>query len=180
MEAVLFTAGEPVSAEKLTQVVSASREAMEEALSSLQEKYRAEESGLRLMAYDGMVEIVTNPDFAPYLEEFSKTTMQEGLSKAALEVLSIIAYRGPVTRTEIEAIRGVNCQFSLRNLLLRGLIDRRDEEAARGYSYAVSFDFLRHLGLERREDLPDYEILSQDERLRSVVPEYSDSGARES
>lgn len=169
IEALLFVSGEAVGAETLSKATEASRESVEEALLALQDRYRVEGSGLMLAMHEGMVEIVTRPEVASLLEKFATASMQGGLSKAALEVLSVIAYRGPVSRADIEAIRGVNCQFSLRNLLLRGLIERQDDEESRGYVYTVSMDFLKHLGLEKIEDLPQYEALSQDERLKVVV-----------
>lgn len=178
IEALLFAAGEAVPVEKLARLCEVPREAVEEALADLADRYRRD-GGLSLVFLGGAAELVTHPDQAPYIEKLSRAGMQEGLSRAALEVLSIVAYRGPVSRSEIEAIRGVNCQFSLRNLLLRGLIEKSEkgtdvlgaagEVATRGYIYSVSADFLKHLGLERIGDLPDYGILSQDERLGAVV-----------
>ena len=103
--------------------------------------------------------------------------MQESLSKAALEVLAVIAYRGPIARAEIEAVRGVNCSVTVRNLLMRGLIDRYENaDDSRGYLYSVSFPFLRELGLSSVAELPDYETLTHDERLLSVATDTAVSG----
>ena len=99
-----------------------------------------------------------------------KSEIQENLSKASLEVLSIVAYRGPVTRAEVEAIRGVNCSFTLRALLMRGLLGRiENPKDNRSYIYKISFDFLKKMGLERIEQLPDFETLSKDERVDSII-----------
>jgi segregation and condensation protein B len=96
--------------------------------------------------------------------------MQEGLSKAALEVLSIIAYKGPISRAEIESIRGVNCSFTLRSLMMKGLLERIDNpKDGRGYLYKISFEFMKKLGIENIDKLPDYQELSQDPRIESVV-----------
>lgn len=165
LEALLFSAGEPVSVEALSRGAHIDRETTEEALERLRVRYRDSVSGLGLIFHEGIVELTTKPELGEFVQEFVKFKMQDALSKAALETLSVIAYRGPVSRSDIEAIRGVNCQFTLRNLLLRGLIERQDVDAIRGYSYMVSFDFLKHLGLERTEDLPEFDILSRDERL---------------
>ena len=169
LEALLFVSAEPVALERLIAVLGVERDALEEALSGLVEEYARPGRGLSLVFHDGVVELVTKPGHAPLIEDWQKTATQETLSKVALEVLAVVAYRGPVSRIEIEAVRGVNCQFSLRNLLMRGLIERRDDEGVRGYSYVVSLDFLKHLGLERVEDLPEYTALAQDERLTTVL-----------
>lgn len=171
LEALLFVAGEPVAIGRLVETTATAPDEVEAALSVLADRYRETGSGLRILTHADMVEMVTSPETASQVEEFFRMTMQEGLSRAALETLSVVAYRGPVSRAEIEAIRGVNCQFSLRNLALRGLVDRREEESGRGYLYEVSFAFLEHLGLERVSDLPDYAALSSDERLRPVETE---------
>jgi segregation and condensation protein B len=99
--------------------------------------------------------------------------MQESLSKAALEVLAVIAYRGPIARAEIEAIRGVNCSVTLRNLLMRALIERKENETdARGYLYSISFQFLKSLGLQSITELPEYTSLMHDERVLVVLNAY--------
>ena len=84
-------------------------------------------------------------------------------------MLAIVAYREPIMRIDIEAIRGVQCAYTLRNLLLRGLIERRDQKSHRGYVYTLSFAFLRMLGLENVQQLPDFEKLSKDERIASLL-----------
>ena len=87
-----------------------------------------------------------------------------------MEVVSIIAYRGPISKTEIESIRGVNCSYTLRNLLLRGLIERSDNPRdGRGYVYSITFEFLKKLGVEDVKKLPDHDILSKDERINSIT-----------
>jgi segregation and condensation protein B len=114
--------------------------------------------------------MATKPENAAHVEAFTKSALTESLSKAALEVLAIIAYRAPVTRAEIDAIRGVNCSFTLRNLLLRGLIEREgNPDDSRGYIYRPAFRFLEVLGLSKTSELPDFEALSQDERLTMIL-----------
>lgn len=170
IESILFVHGEPLALARLVQVLEISEEEALHGLESLVEKYEALENGLSLVRLDDHVQLATKSLNAPYIEKFAKSAMQESLSKAALEVLSVIAYRGPIARSEIEAIRGVNCSVTLRNLLIRELIERKEnEDDARGYLYSISFHFLKELGLQSASELPDYETLIHDERLLSVL-----------
>jgi segregation and condensation protein B len=133
---------------------------------------------LALLFENSQVVMATKPEHAAYIEALTKSTLAESLSKAALEVLSIIAYRSPVTRSEVDAIRGVNCSFTLRNLLLRGLIEREgNPDDSRGYIYRPAFRFLEVLGLSKAADLPDFEALSQDERLTMILEEEAEEAA---
>jgi segregation and condensation protein B len=91
------------------------------------------------------------------------------LSRSSLETLSIIAYKGPVTRSQIEAIRGVNCSYVLRSLLMRGLIERKEASDIRGYIYEISFDFLKKMGISSAKNLPDWENLSKDEKVEELL-----------
>jgi segregation and condensation protein B len=87
-----------------------------------------------------------------------------------LEVISIVAYRGPITRSEIEAIRGVNSSYTVRSLMLRGLMERiENPNDSRGYLYKISFDFLKKLGIDSVERLPEFETLSKDSRIDSII-----------
>lgn len=168
LEALLFVSGEPLSLARIEKILRFSEGDVRAAANQLREKYIADEtSGLMLVEHDRRLMLATKLQNAPYLEALSKSAFQESLSKVALEVLSIIAYRAPITRAEIDSIRGVNCSFTLRNLLLRDLIERSgNPEDSRGYIYRPSFKFLQTLGLSGVQELPDYETLSQDERLK--------------
>jgi len=91
-----------------------------------------------------------------------KNDLEEDLSRATLEVLAVVAYRGPISRAQIEEVRGVNCSFTLRNLLMRGLVERvENPNDSRSYLYKISFDFLKHLGLGNVKELPNYEELEK-------------------
>jgi segregation and condensation protein B len=173
LESLLFMSGEPLSFVRLSKTLKISDDEIDAVIQKLAEKYaRDTESGLQLIIKDKKAMIATKPENAYFVEELTKSALQENLSKAGLEVLSIIAYRSPITRVEIEAIRGVNCSFTLRNLLLRDLIERRgNPEDARGYVYFPTFKFLQSLGMKNIAELPDYEMLSQDERLKMILEE---------
>ena len=102
--------------------------------------------------------MVTAPEAGSCVEKFIGGNLKEDLSEAALETLAAISYLGPVSKHEIEDLRGVNCAFTLRNLLIRGLIEKAENPSnSRISSYKTSFDFFKKLGVEKESDLPDYE-----------------------
>ncbi|MDD5464391.1 MAG: SMC-Scp complex subunit ScpB [Candidatus Moranbacteria bacterium] len=170
IESILFVSGEPIKRAKLAKIVGLGGEEIDAALAVLSEKYALAGSGLSLLVKGEEVQLVSNPENAEFIEKLVKSELQDSLSNAALEVVSIIAYRGPISKTEIEAIRGVNCAYTLRNLLLRGLIERSDNpNDSRGYVYAITFDFLKKMGIESVKNLPEYGILSADERINSII-----------
>jgi len=172
IESILFVSGEPIKKSKLLKILSGEVKAedIEKTLSTLSEKYSDNKSGLMLLTKGEEIQLVSNPENAQYVENLVKNELQDSLSNAALEVVSIVAYRGPISKSEIEAIRGVNCSYTLRNLLLRGLIERNDNPRdSRGYVYSISFDFLKKLGVDDVKKLPDYGTLSVDERINSII-----------
>jgi segregation and condensation protein B len=171
IESILFIAGEPVTEKKLKNVLAIEQDTLKEALTALDKRYREDQaSGLNLVFHKDQILLTTKPDQASFIEQLTKETLQESLTKTQLEVLAIIAYRGPISRPEIEAIRGVNCSFTLRNLLLRELIEREDNpDNLRGYVYMLSPQFLMTLGMSSLNELPDYVSLRNNERLRQAV-----------
>jgi segregation and condensation protein B len=171
LESILFVSGEPVKKSKLLKILAIESEKLEEVLKIVSEKYQSLQSGLTLLSKGEELQLVSKAENAEFVESLVKNELQDALSNAAMEVVSIIAYRGPISKVEIEAIRGVNCAYTLRNLLLRGLIERNDNpNDSRGYVYVISFDFLKKLGVEDVKKLPEYGILSVDERINSIIP----------
>lgn len=172
IESILFVSGEPIKLARLVKVLSLELSDVENGLKSLQEKYAHPQSGLTLIRKGDEVQLASSPENSQFVEQLMKSELQDSLSAAALEVVSIIAYRGPISKSEIEAIRGVNCNYTLRGLLLRGLIERGDNPRDnRGYVYGISFEFLKKLGLDDVKKLPNYATLSVDERINSMVGE---------
>ncbi len=156
IEGVLFLSGEPISVKKLALLVSVKTDQIEEALEELKKDYLGR--GLHLAHKDGEWQIVTAPEISQTLEKFVQVEYSENLSRAALEVLAIVAYKCPLTRAEVEFIRGVNSVYSLRNLMMRGLIEKKDNpKDGRSHIYSVSFDFLMHCGLTNISELPRYQ-----------------------
>lgn len=179
LESLLFVSGEPLSFARLAKTLETSEADVAAHLQALSEKYSHDtQCGLQLIIKDRKAALATKPENAAFVETLTKSALQENLSRAGLEVLSIIAYRTPITRAEIEAIRGVNCSFTLRNLLLRDLIERQgNPDDARGYIYLPTFRFLQSLGLKDAGELPDHEALSRDERLTMLLDETETAGA---
>ena len=155
--------GEPMTEEKLAEFSHAKKEEVRGALQELGKEYQ--ERGFTLLQKDGADQLGTQPDAARDVEELVKGEFSEELSRAAIETAAIIAYKGPLTRAEIEYVRGVNSSFTVRNLLMRGLVERiENPKDTRSYLYRVSMDFLKHFGLARIEELPEYAAL-QKERI---------------
>jgi segregation and condensation protein B len=170
LEALLFTSGEPLSLSRLAKILGLSSQETSAVVDRLKENLRAAQRGLVVVMNKGEVMLATRAEAAPLVEELTKSVLRENLSKAALETLSIIAYRSPATRSEIDAIRGVNSSFTLRNLLLRGLIERTDNpEDSRGYIYRPTVRLLQALGLSSLEELPDYQALSGHESVSRLA-----------
>ncbi len=169
LESLLFISGEPMSFRKLAKIISQKEEELRLSAESLAKKYAERSGGLRILIKDGKVQMVTAGENSGLVENFLKADIEGELSRAALEVLSIVAYRGPISRSSIEEIRGVNCSFTLRHLLIRGLAERiNNPKDARAYLYRVSFDFLKNLGVEKVEDLPKFKELREKELFRKV------------
>lgn len=156
IESILFIYGEPLALEKIAKIVKSEEEEIKRALAELKKDYQ--KSGLAILEKDGSYQLGSNPENTQYIKELVKNEFSEELSRAAVETMAIIAYKGPLTRLEIEYIRGVNSSFIIRNLLMRGLVERMENpKDARSYLYKVGFDFLKHLGVMRLEDLPRYQ-----------------------
>ncbi|MCX6763320.1 MAG: SMC-Scp complex subunit ScpB [Candidatus Moranbacteria bacterium] len=170
IESILFISGEPVSIARLAKITETDKPTVENALMVLQAEYDSARRGIVIIRKEDEVQMATNAENSEIVEQIIKSELQGELSRAALEVLSIVAYRGPISRLNIEAIRGVNSTFTLRNLLIRGLLEREENQKdSRSYLYQISFDFLKKLGLDNIGKLPDYETLSQDARVESII-----------
>ncbi len=154
VESLLFVADGAVSVGRLAQALETTPAQVEQALTDLEASYA--EHGLRLQRVGTNVQIITVPQAAPHIERFLGLEARTRLSRAALETLAIIAYRQPITRPEIEAIRGVSSDSVLRTLLSYGLIEDvgRAPTVGRPILYSTTFEFLQHFGLCSLEELP--------------------------
>ncbi|MSP12211.1 MAG: SMC-Scp complex subunit ScpB [Chloroflexi bacterium] len=157
IESLLFVAGDPIPLETLAQVLEVPLEEAQAAVTSLQDDLK--NRGVRLQHKGGRIQLVSAPESAALVERFLGLEVNTRLSPAALEALAVIAYRQPVTRAQIEAIRGVNCDGVLRSLLSRQLIEEvgRLESAGRPILFGTTFTFLQYFGLRDVSELPPLE-----------------------
>lgn len=156
LEAVLFVADEPVSSAVLGQQIGTDRRTTDQLLEQLAADHDRIGSGLTLRRVAGGWRLFTHPDAAPVVEGFVRSSRHSRLTRAALETMAIVAYKQPVTRHQVEAIRGVNSEGVLRALVDRGLLAEvgRDEGPGRPVLYGTTPEFLERLGLDSVGDLP--------------------------
>ena len=156
IESTLFFKNEPVALAELSKLLNVPRENLQFTIYNLQKKY--ENSGIVIVTDGELVSFGTHPDNSQLIENIQKEELSREIGRAGLETLSIILYKGPVSRREIDYIRGVNSGFILRTLLIRGLIVRAESVSGeRSYSYKATLELLKHLGITRREELPQFE-----------------------
>lgn len=157
LEALLFIYGEPMEVAELSKILGTNRDRITAVAEALSAKLSGEKRGLRIVSDGVSLQLATAPELSEIVQRVIAHEFSEELSPASLETLAIIAYRGPVSRSEIDYIRGVNSTFMLRSLLIRGLVSRHDNPArANSYVYSISMDSLKYLGVEKPEDLPEY------------------------
>jgi len=141
IEAALFYLAEPISVDFLAKMLEVSKKEVLSAVEELTQTLSAR--GVKLVEHDGEVSLVTAPEFSGLIEKIIKEERERDLGRAGIETLSVIAYRGPVSKKDIEYIRGVNSQYALRSLLLRGLIEKKDSrDDGRSVVYSITADTL--------------------------------------
>jgi len=161
LEALLFWKAEPVSFKKLASLLKVDEPTITTALNQLEETLKGR--GLSLVRNDEEVMLGTAKELSSLIEELTKEELSRDLGKAGLETLSIVLYQGPISRADIDYIRGVNSQFILRNLLIRGLVERVDNpKDARSFLYKPTLELLSHLGVTKISELPEYEQVKSD------------------
>jgi len=169
IESILFLSNKSLSLKKLAELTERSKTEIETVLETLKKEYNESGRGVRIMFNDDHVQMATAPESASVVEKFLKEELTGEMTRPQLETLTIIAYRGPITKMELEQIRGVNCSLILRNLFIRGLIESRMERKIGANVYEVTLDFVRYLGLTNVKELPDYENLSKSETIEEVL-----------
>lgn len=173
LEAILFVVEAPVSVPALAAAVQQPTDAVAAALNALRAGYDARQAGIELRDVAGGVRIYTRPDYAEHVEQFLQEGQRSRLTQAALETLAVIAYRQPVTRSRISAIRGVNVDGVVRTLLARGLIVEVGTDPETGGGLFRTTDvFLEKMGLTSLDELPSLAPLLPDvEGLDAISPD---------
>lgn len=171
LEAILFAAAKPLEIKTLSKALNTNQETLREAIEELKKLRNTENSGIHLLEQEGKLQLVTNPAAAEVVKIFAKEDMGGELTKPSLETLTVIAYRGPITKPELEQIRGINCTLILRNLLMRGLVEERDDPVKLQSVYSVSLEFLRHLGVHGVSELPEFKDYHNDSRINQMIQE---------
>ena len=167
VEAILFVSPEPINAKQIGTLLEVTPRLVKNAFEELNELYIGR--GIRLQHHNGKVQITSAPEAAHIIESLLELETTSTLSQAALETLSIVAYQQPITRPQIDAIRGVNSDGVLRTLLSKGLIDDvgRTEGPGRPILYSTTTEFLKYFGLASFDELPPLEF---EEHLESTDP----------
>ena len=164
LESLLFVAGKPLKAKELAKLLEMDATEVKSALANLKDEKK--DAGIILLENNGEYQLATNNKYSTQVKNFLNAELREKLTDATVEVLAIVAYRQPISKAEIEAIRGVNSQYSLRNLLIRGLIEKvPNPHDARSFLYQTTTEFLMHLGLDSVKALPDFETLVEKIKL---------------
>lgn len=157
LEAILFTMGDAVETERLAAVIEESKEKTKDLLLEMQKEYEEAERGMTLMELDDSFQMCTRASMYEYLIKIAKTPRKYNITDTMLETLSIIAYKQPITRAEVERVRGVSCEHALNRLLEFGLITElgRMDAPGRPLLFGTTEEFLRSFGVKSLEELPE-------------------------
>ena len=156
LEAILFVSGEPLQIAALANALEVTELEVSAAADELASDYDYHRRGICLKRFGTHIQLSTRADYAPQIEKLLQPIQKQSLSQAALETLAVVAYKQPVTRLDIEAVRGVKCDYSVQSLVNKGLIEEvgRKEALGRPILYGTTDAFLSHFGLASLEDLP--------------------------
>ena len=161
IEAVLFWKGEPISMKKLSEIFGKTEEEIKQVLNGLEASLAGR--GLSLVFKEDEVTLGTSKETSEIIEKLTKEELVRDLGRAGLETLSIVVYQGPIAKSEIDYIRGVQSNFILRNLMIRGLIERvPNPKDMRSFLYKPTFDMLAYMGITKIEEMPEYALAKQE------------------
>ena len=165
LEAILFTMGESVEVERLASVIEEDKKTSRQLLLELKEEYEGKECGITLMELEDSFQMCTRAEMYEYLIKIAKTPRKYVLTDTLLETLSIVAYKQPITRAEIEKIRGVSCDHAVNRLVEFGLISEvgRMDAPGRPLLFGTTEEFLRSFGVKSLEELPELSAVQIEE-----------------
>ena len=172
IEGILFAMGESVEVPKLAEALGISQEEVRDILQKMRQRYQSEERGIEIIEMEGAVQMCTKKEIYEYLVKVAKQPKRHVLTDVLLETLSIIAYKQPITRLEVEKIRGVSCAHAVNKLVEYNLVQEvgRLDAPGRPALFATTEEFLRRFGIGSREELPDMDPVRAEE-IRSEVEE---------
>ncbi len=180
IEGLLFAAGDSVPLEKIANIIDMDKRRTKKIITDMMDKYDYEHRGINIIRLEDGYQMCTRGEYFEYISLLAEPRRAQSMSNAAMEVLSIVAYKQPVTRGEIEDIRGVSCDSIVNKLLERGLIEEtgRLDTPGRPMVFGTTEEFLRCFGLSDLTELPDYDIIrenGQDKLYSQQVMEGLDS-----
>ncbi len=167
IHALLFTSGETWRFSELAETLKISKDEIMQAITNLIDELSGQ--AVVPLINNETITLVTQPELKEFLETLENQELSKEFSKGAIETLALIAYKGPIGKSDIDYIRGVNSQFMLRNLFLRGMVEKAVGSRDRGAQYVISADALRFLGITSQDQLPDYEQFFQEIEKRIPV-----------
>jgi segregation and condensation protein B len=170
IESILLFKGQPISYKEISSILEINIDDTKKIIQELAQEYIGK--GITVTYNNTEAELVTTAETAEIISKLQKQELETELSNASLETLSIILYMGPITRSMIDFIRGVNSQFTLRSLLIRGLIER--DQTSKTPMYTATLDTIKYLGLNRLEELPSFKETRQE--LNQFIKENSKDG----
>lgn len=165
IECMLFVAGDPIPILELQRALDMTDIELRPVLADMQDLYRREERGILLSLTDQTAQLISNRSYAQYVEALLQPAQQKSFSQSLIETLAIVAYRQPVTRADIEAVRGVRCEYAVAQLQKMNMIQPigRKEVVGRPMLFATTDAFLRHFSIQSVMELPNYEAYSKEE-----------------
>lgn len=173
IESLLFVSGEPIKLKEIASIIECSDDYTKRLLGELIEKYEDENRGIRLICINNQYQLVTKPENSIYVQKLLKTNTKQTLSQASLETLAIIAYKQPITRIEVDEIRGVKSDSAIQTLVEKNLIKEsgRLEVIGRPILYSTTEEFLKHFALESINGMPSLESFDEHEDGNDAIDE---------
>ena len=173
IESMLFVSGEPLSLRDLSNNLEIKDKVVEEIIKEMMSEYEEESRGFRLISINGSYQLVTKSENSDYIQKLLKKNKRHSLSQASIESLAIIAYKQPITRIDIDEIRGVKSESAIQKLVEKGLIKDigRLEVPGRPILYGTTDEFLRHFALNDLGDLPSIELFEENDEVSDMVEE---------
>lgn len=173
IEGLLFAAGDSVEIDRIADIIEMDKKTTKEIISKMMDDYNIEKRGIKIIQLGSSYQMCTKPEYFDYIQRLAEPKRMQNLSNAAMEVLSIIAYRQPVTRAMIENIRGVSCDAIINRLVERNLIEEtgRLDVPGRPMIFGTTEEFLRSFGVADLKELPDYDKIATEPQYKQQTME---------